>query len=959
MAGESITFDFVGRGAGQLASDFKKTGDNAVLAAKGARLCADALDKQKKAADVSAGASLALARADDILKEAEHGLAEGALEAEFALKREAAAAKQAGRDATTARTGFAGLAGEVTGFGAAAAAATSGGNKFKLALAGLNLASGVLEPVMAGVVVAAGGLAAGFASAGAGLGAFGIVAKSVYSQASAAATAYAAAQQKYSTATTSKQRTAALQAEKNAMTGLSAPVKTLAIELGNTKNLWKAFTDAAAPGVVGVLSQGIGILTSHFGILKQFLPPVEVALSHILAHLNTGLNSAGFKSFTGALAANTGPAIEKIATAIGHVIVGIGGILKAFLPTSQSMLSGIDRITGAFAKWGTTLSQHSGFQSLMKTFRTQTPQAVQILKNLGTVLLNVGKAMFGLSTFSNSKLLLQALLPLSGVLASLSKNTGLDRIALYLYAASTAAGKLKPAMTALFGVDGEGGIIRGAKAAVTWIGNMTKAMLGLDAAANANVIGLIVIAIAALAAAFAIAWKKSAAFRDVIKEIGKALLEAGIIIVRADKFILDSFLSMVGAILHGAADAFGWIPGLGSKLRGASRAFDSFKTGVDGAFNHMIGTMRGWQGELSKSGRAVDSLRTRNLGPLQGSLARTSGGVQGLQHYINLLHGKTVNVGAHLSGSGGVQVTPSTGAPGAKNYAVYFKPLATGGRIPGFGGGDQHPALLEAGEAVVDKYRTRRFAPVLKAMGVPGMTAGGLVGNLAADTGTDVASEAKAGLGAIVTELRNALRAAAQAAASKAAGLGNLPLGRGPLSGSAAIAQAFARSILWAYGWGPGQFPPLQALWNQESGWNAYAVNPSSGAYGIPQALGKGHPFNLGDYQAQIRWGLAYISQRYGSPSAAEAHELAYHWYDKGGWLMPGVTMAVNNTGRPEQVIPAGGTAAAGGNVTVVLENRGVIGSEQELRDWLSRSINNLARTGQLTYALRRSPSAG
>ena len=45
---------------------------------------------------------------------------------------------------------------------------------------------------------------------------------------------------------------------------------------------------------------------------------------------------------------------------------------------------------------------------------------------------------------------------------------------------------------------------------------------------------------------------------------------------------------------------------------------------------------------------------------------------------------------------------------------------ASGGRIPGFGGGDRVPILAEAGEAVVDKTRTRQYAPVLAAMGVPG-----------------------------------------------------------------------------------------------------------------------------------------------------------------------------------------------------------------------------------------------
>lgn len=109
-------------------------------------------------------------------------------------------------------------------------------------------------------------------------------------------------------------------------------------------------------------------------------------------------------------------------------------------------------------------------------------------------------------------------------------------------------------------------------------------------------------------------------------------------------------------------------------------------------------------------------------------------------------------------------------------------------------------------------------------------------------------------------------------------------------AGSAAMAlpaESFAASRLQNYGWALDQFPSLVKLWNQESGWNANAVNPTSGAYGIPQSLGHGHPYNLGDYQAQILWGLQYIKDTYGSPSAAWAHEQRYNWYNKGGFVMP------------------------------------------------------------------------
>jgi TP901 family phage tail tape measure protein len=103
-------------------------------------------------------------------------------------------------------------------------------------------------------------------------------------------------------------------------------------------------------------------------------------------------------------------------------------------------------------------------------------------------------------------------------------------------------------------------------------------------------------------------------------------------------------------------------------------------------------------------------------------------------------------------------------------------------------------------------------------------------------------------------------------------------------SGAAAAAQAFARRILSSYGWSQAQFSPLLALWNRESGWNPYAVNATSGAAGIPQALGHGNVFALGDYVSQVIWGLNYIRSRYGSPAAAWAHETAVGWYAKGTW---------------------------------------------------------------------------
>jgi hypothetical protein len=97
-------------------------------------------------------------------------------------------------------------------------------------------------------------------------------------------------------------------------------------------------------------------------------------------------------------------------------------------------------------------------------------------------------------------------------------------------------------------------------------------------------------------------------------------------------------------------------------------------------------------------------------------------------------------------------------------------------------------------------------------------------------------------------------------------------------------AQAYAQGALAAQGFGQDEFSCLVALWNRESGWNVYAYNAGSGAYGIPQALPGSKMASAGpDWQTnaetQVNWGLGYVLGRYGSPCGAWAHSESSGWY--------------------------------------------------------------------------------
>ncbi|MEU0661469.1 transglycosylase SLT domain-containing protein [Streptomyces lavendulocolor] len=96
---------------------------------------------------------------------------------------------------------------------------------------------------------------------------------------------------------------------------------------------------------------------------------------------------------------------------------------------------------------------------------------------------------------------------------------------------------------------------------------------------------------------------------------------------------------------------------------------------------------------------------------------------------------------------------------------------------------------------------------------------------------------------------------------------------------SVAEVQAMARQMV------PGdQFQCFSNIVDHESTWNYRAQNPSSGAYGLVQALPGSKMASAGaDWQTnpatQIKWGLNYMNERYGSPCGAWSFWQANHWY--------------------------------------------------------------------------------
>jgi cell wall-associated NlpC family hydrolase len=346
------------------------------------------------------------------------------------------------------------------------------------------------------------------------------------------------------------------------------------------------------------------------------------------------------------------------------------------------------------------------------------------------------------------------------------------------------------------------------------------------------------------------------------------------------------------------------------------------------------------------------------------------------QAAIDKLKGKDIRI----TGTTSLQFTKSFTASDWTAARLAAGRMAQGGKVPGgWGGGDRVPILAEPGEAVVDKYRTREYAHVLGAMGVPGFALGGKIG----DTGV-----AHTGVGRMMDRW-GTLQVAAL--------IKSLVGGAGSPAIKAWIRAQDPKPYIWGAA-GPGGFDcsglvsavlgKMLGLSGAGSGRRLFTTGTiGAGQYGLRSGLG-------GTLQIGVTPGRGHMAGRYGglgfeaestrtgikvgaAASRPESFARRYHHmaaggritrellaayataagvevggdgahlrvggqsFDSGGWLRPGWTMAYNGTGRPERVTPA----VTGGDVHVHLHGD-VYGDRGALVATIRQGIKDAQRRG-------------
>jgi hypothetical protein len=227
-------------------------------------------------------------------------------------------------------------------------------------------------------------------------------------------------------------------------------------------------------------------------------------------------------------------------------------------------------------------------------------------------------------------------------------------------------------------------------------------------------------------------------------------------------FVVDGILGPLGLIVNGAAKAFGWVPGLGGKLKSAAAAFNTFRASVNSALGGI-------------NGRTVSV-----------SVAMTS---------------KTNPYPGGISGRAAAGMYVSRGRPGVDDQLI----------------------LAQRGELVVPTRLVRAGAVDHLRGKIPGFAAGGQVG--APGTGVNVAphtptaAQITSALMASVTKLAQAFAKSA-AAAVGGGGMVSYKAGAGVAQWAGVILRALAM-----LGQSPGWLGTVERRMNQESGGNPNIVN--------------------------------------------------------------------------------------------------------------------------------------
>ncbi|MFJ6659717.1 hypothetical protein ACIQNG_25690 [Streptomyces sp. NPDC091377] len=277
-------------------------------------------------------------------------------------------------------------------------AVRAGATRAKKILGGLGktvAALGVGLPAVAALGAGVGGLAAMFASAGAAALAFKLAVgpqmQEVASVADLAAEAQKAAAEGAEDAA-EKQK-----AYTDALAQLPPATQETARAFIGLKKDYGQWSDSLSGSTMPVFTRALQLLRRLLPLLTPFVKAAAAAFGAFVDEIDRSTRGKGLEKFADSMAKVAGRNLQSFLFGLKNIAVGIGGIIKAFMPLSDEMSGGFEESTAAFAAWGQGLSDSKGFAEFIALAK-QGATTLGTLATTALVLLQAFAPLIGLAS---------------------------------------------------------------------------------------------------------------------------------------------------------------------------------------------------------------------------------------------------------------------------------------------------------------------------------------------------------------------------------------------------------------------------------------------------------------------------------------------------------------------------------------------------------------------------------
>jgi hypothetical protein len=652
---------------------------------------------------------------------------------------------------------------------------------------------------------------------------------------------------------------------------------------------WKGIQSAAAGGLLPGVQTALDNLTPLFGPLTAFVGALAGVFGTLFIQASQALTDPFWTNFFGLISGSAGPILSDFATVLGNIATGFAGIIQAFLPMSTDVGGGLVDMTAKFSTWGQNLKDNPDFKAFVTYVQDNWPKVETLIGNVITAVKNLIEAVAPIGTT---------------VLDGLNGFTdGINKIPV--------------------GVLGSLAAVIGTVVGLTWAWSVAQGALNF--VMDANPIGLVIIAIAGLAAGVIYAYNHVQAFRDYINFAWDALKNVW-------NWVSDNWPALLLILTGPIGLAVDIIAGKWGSL------LNTFRTPVDFLIRYVM-----------------------NDGIIKA--------INWVTHWVGIPAIPDIP----LIGGGGSPPPAANGGGSSNDHAA---PGYAAGGYTGDGGKYQPAGVVHAGEFVFPQEAVKRLGVgnLAALAGLRGYSAGGLVKSVGSAIG-GVASKVGGFVSDTAGWLTDPIGHLKDLVAGTFGDLGSTPFGGllvnsantmvglagdkikdllGFGSGSAGAAAAapvgdavnrwkpFVDQVLAMLGRPMSEEGAVLRRIKFESGGNPNAINltdsnakaghPSQGLMQtIPSTFAAyAGPFvnrGITDGLASIYAGSNYAVHRYGSLAAIDPLVRPVG-YDSGGLLPTGPSLVYNGTGAPEVIAPkqtfdqvmsgaSGGSAAPLGPVTV------------------------------------------